>query len=75
MNPEDAPEVEHSDECEPNRYRDNVGYLAGQALQGILASDTERFRTLTFGRVVELAAQYGEALAKRLDEPPTGEQD
>ncbi len=61
-------ESEHSEECLERQHRDNVGYLAGHALAGILANDTINSR-LTFHQVVGLAANYAEALAKRLDNP------
>jgi hypothetical protein len=60
---------EHGEECEARRHKDNVGYLAGLALQGLLASPQPGIQKLGFNRLVNLAAEYGEALAKRLDTP------
>jgi len=55
---------------EARRHADNVGYLAGQALQGLLASPQPVIQHLDFNRLVNLAAEYGEALANRLNKPP-----
>ena len=60
---------EHSEECLAQQHRDNIGFLAGHALAGILASNSSAFQNLTFTATVDLAAKYGEALAKRLDTP------
>jgi len=65
---------EHSEECEARRHKDNVGYLAGLALQGLLASPQPVIQNLDFKRLVNLAAEYGEALATRIDNPPPAEQ-
>ena len=52
--------------------RTSVMMISASALQGILAaSDSKAFAELGFGGIVNLAAEYGEALAKRLDNPPT----
>ncbi len=51
---------------------DTIDMFAACALQGILANGTNDSR-LTFHQVVELAAAYAEALAKRLDNPPQAE--
>ena len=61
---------ETHEDCEARRHKDNVGYLAGLALQGLLASPQPVIQHLDFQRLVNLAAEYGEALAKRLDTPP-----
>lgn len=62
---DDTPEAEEA----RLRREDNVGYLAGLALQGLLASPQQVIQQLDFKRLVNLAAEYGEALAKRLDNP------
>jgi hypothetical protein len=43
--------------------------LAAAALQGILADSSGTYDHLDFKEVVNLAAAYAEALAKRLDNP------
>ena len=60
---------EAREDCEARRHKDNVGYLAGLALQGLLASPQPVIQNMDFKRLVDLAAEYGEALAKRLDTP------
>ena len=70
-------ESEHSEECLARQHKDNVGYLAGHALAGILAHAGSTYAHLDFNETVELAAAYAEALAealaKRLDNPPQDE--
>ncbi len=66
-------ESEHSEACLARQHRDNVGYLAGHALAGILANSGSGYHSLTFNQVVDLAANYAEALATRLDNPPQAE--
>jgi hypothetical protein len=66
-------ESEHSEECLARQHKDNVGYLAGHALAGILANSSGAFGKLGFDQTVDLAARYAEALAKRLDNPPQAE--
>jgi hypothetical protein len=48
---------------------DTVDMFAACALQGILANSGPTFQTLGLDQVVELAADYAETLAKRLDNP------
>ena len=60
---------ETHEDCEARRHKDNVGFLSGHALAGILAHSGPVFSNLAFDQVVNLAAKYGEALAKRLDTP------
>ena len=64
---------EHSEECLARQHKDNVGYLAGHALAGILASSSRVFESLTLDDTANLAAYYAEALARRLDNPPQAE--
>ncbi len=52
---------------------DTIDMFAACALQGILASNSSAFQNLTFTATVDLAANYAEALAKRLDNPPQAE--
>jgi hypothetical protein len=47
--------------------------FAAAALQGILAHSGDAYDNLTFKRVIDVAAEYAEALVKRLDNPPQGE--
>jgi hypothetical protein len=52
---------------------DTIDMFAACALQGILANSGPTFQTLGLDQVVELAAEYAETLAKRLDSPPQAE--